>query len=104
MKPSAEFTGKTRDDNPDPMLRQIALCLRKGCVICIQHAEQIRPRYTKWQVWGAPRCYGGNPQRLYDDIDRCREAHAECFIRLEIEDHTYHSRFTFVVHQPLNIH
>lgn len=100
MKSSADSAFTTGDDYRDRVLWQIGHCLRKGCVICIQHAEQMSPRYTKWQVWGTPRCYGGDPQRLYNDIDRCREAHADHHIRLDVEDYSFHSRFSFVVHQP----
>ena len=100
MKPSVDAAQTTAADNRDRVLRQIGHCLRNGCVICIQHAEQLAPRYTKWEVWGIPRCYGGDPQRLYDDIDRCRQEYAEHHIRLDIEDHSFHSRFSFVVHQP----
>ncbi len=100
MKPSADAARTTGEETRDRVLGQIGHCLRKGCVICIQHAEQISPRYTNWRIWGIPRCYGGDPQRLYDDIDRCREEHAEHHIRLDIEDYSFHSRFSFVVHQP----
>jgi len=100
MEPSADAARTAEADNRDRVLSQIGHCLRKGCVICIQHAEQVSPRYTKWRVWGMPRCYGGDPQRLYDDIDRCREEYAEHHIRLEIEDHYFHSRFSFAVHNP----
>jgi ribulose-bisphosphate carboxylase small chain len=100
MRPPADPACTRQDDNRDRVLWQIGHCLRKGCVICIQHADQMSPRYTKWQIWGTPRCYGGDPKRLYDDIDRCREEHADHHIRLEIEDFSFHSRFSFVVHQP----
>lgn len=100
MKPSSDTVPSREEDNRDRVLSQIGHCLRKGCVICIQHAEQVSPRYTKWQVWGIPRCYGGDPKRLYDDIDRCCGEHAQHYVRLDIEDHSFHSRFSFVVHQP----
>lgn len=86
--------------NRDRVLSQIGHCLRQGCVICIQHAEQLSPRFTKWEVWGASRCYGGNPQRLYSDLDRCREQHSDHHIRLNIEDYHFHSRFSFMIHSP----
>ena len=100
MEPSVDAARTSGADNRDRVLWQIGHCLRKGCVICIQHAEQMSPRYVKWRVWGLPRCYGGDPQRLYDDIDRCREEHADHHIRLEIKDFSFHSRFSFVVHDP----
>ncbi len=86
--------------NRDRVLSQIGHCLRKGCVICIEHTEQLAPRYTKWEVWGTPRCYGGDPHRLFSDLDRCCEEHADHHVRLQIEDYSFHSRFSFVVHQP----
>lgn len=100
LKPSADAAHAAVDDERERVLSQISHCLRQGCVICLEHAERITPRFTRWQVWGTPRCYGGDPQRLFDDIDRCREACADRFIRLQIEDHAFHSRFSFVVHQP----
>ncbi len=100
MRPTADATRMTGNDTRDHVLWQIGQCLRKGCVICIQHAEQVSPRYTKWQLWGIPRCYGGDPQRLYNDIDHCREEHSAHYIRLDIEDLSFHSRFSFVVHEP----
>ena len=95
---NAAHTGE--NNNRDRILRQIGHCLHQGCVICIQHTERLSPRFTKWQVWGTPRCYGGDPQRLHNDIERCCREHADHHIRLEIEDHSYHSRFSFFVHRP----
>ena len=100
MKPSGDAARSGAGDNRDRVLGQIGHCLRQGCVICLQHSEQPQPRYTRWKVWGTPRCYGGDPQRLFDDIERCRQEHADRYIRLEIEDYSFHSRFSFVVHQP----
>lgn len=100
MTPSADAVQTGGEDSQGRLLGQIGHCLRKGCVICIQHAADLSPRFTKWEIWGTPRCYGGDPQRLYNDIDRCRTQHADHHIRLEIEDHYFHSRMSFFVHQP----
>lgn len=81
-------------------LGQIGRCLRQGCVICIEHAPAMAPRFTPWQVWGQPRCYNGDEQAIYSEIGRCREAQPDHHIRLNIEDFSCHSRFSFVVHNP----
>lgn len=81
-------------------LGQIGHCLRRGCVICIEHTPAMAPRFTAWQVWGKPCCYDGNEQRIYHEIDRCRETHADHHIRLNIEDYNCYSRFSLVVHSP----
>jgi len=80
------------------VLRQITDCLRQGCVICIEHTSRIGPRWSPWEVWGKPCVYNGNVQQIYIEIDRCRKAHADHHIRLNIEDYSCRSRFSFVVH------
>jgi ribulose-bisphosphate carboxylase small chain len=100
MRPSRDVAETSAEAKREQVLHQIGHCLRQGCVICIQHARELSPHYTKWEVWGTPRCYSGDPQRLYGEIDRCRVEHADHHIRLDIEDYSCHSRFSFVVHRP----
>jgi ribulose-bisphosphate carboxylase small chain len=82
------------------VLGQIGQCLRRGCVICIEHTPTMAPRFTPWKVWGEPCCYNGDVQRIYSEIDRCRTTHADHHIRLNIEDYSCHSRFSFAVYSP----
>ena len=82
------------------VLAQIGHCLRRGCVICIEHAPALAPRSTLWEVWGRPCCYDGNVQGIYDEIDLCRTTHGDHHIRLNIEDHKCFSRFSLMVHNP----
>jgi len=84
----------------DRILGQIGHCLRRGCVICIEHTPTIAPRFTPWEVWGRPSCYNGDVQGIYQELDRCRTTHVDHHIRLNIEDHYCYSRFSFVVHSP----
>lgn len=79
---------------------KIEHCLRSGCVICIEHAPTIAHRFTPWEVWGRPYCYSGDVQGIYSEIDRCRTTHTDHHIRLNIEDYSCYSRFSFVVHSP----
>jgi len=82
------------------VVAQIAYCLRQGCVICIEHTPVMAPRWSPWKVWGKPCCYNGEIQQIYGEIGRCRETHADHYIRLNIEDYSCRSRFSFVVHSP----
>lgn len=83
----------------DRVLGQIGHCLRQGCVICIEHTSAVAPRFTPWQVWGTPSCYNGNPDMVFGEIDRCRSNHKDHHIRLNVEDYSFRSRFSFVVHE-----
>jgi len=60
----------------------------------------MAPRYSPWQLWGRPCCYNGDAQRIYGEIDRCRSAHIDHHIRLSIEDSSFRSRFSLMVHSP----
>jgi ribulose-bisphosphate carboxylase small chain len=84
----------------DRLLKQIAHCLRKGCVIVIEHTPTIVPQWSPWKIWGKPCCYNGNVQQILSEIDSCRKTHADHHIRLNIEDFSCQSRFSFVVHNP----
>ena len=81
-------------------LGQIGECLRRGCVICIEHTPLMAPRFTPWQPWGKRCCYSGDVHEICTQIDRCRDAHVDHHIRLNIEDYSFRSRFSLVVHSP----
>ncbi len=78
----------------------IGNCLHPGCVIGIEHTPRMAPRFTPWRLWGQRSCYNGDEGRIYTEIDRCRATHADHHIRLNIEDFSCHSRFSFVVYSP----
>jgi len=89
-----------RESTAARAIGQIGKCLRQGCVICIEHTPMMAPRFTPWEVWGKRCCYNGDTQTVYTEIDRCRSAHADHHIRLNIEDYSFRSRFSVVVHSP----
>lgn len=78
----------------------VGKCLRKGCVVCIEHTPSMAPRFSPWRLWGQPSCYNGDADSLYGEIDRCRRFHGNHHIRLNIEDFSCHSRFSVIVHNP----
>jgi ribulose-bisphosphate carboxylase small chain len=88
------------ESRADRVLKQVAICLRKGCVIVIEHTPMIMTQWSSWKIWGKPCCYNGNVQQIFNEIDRCRETHENHHIRLNIEDFSCQSRFSLVVHNP----
>lgn len=85
----------------DSVLETIGSCLRQGCVICIEHTPVMGARFTPWRKWGQECCYSGDDHKLVTELDRCLAAHPDHHIRLNIEDFSFHSRFSLVVHSPL---
>lgn len=89
------------DPGGQQILSKVEQCLRQGCVIRIEHTAGMAARYTRWQEWSEPCCYNGDPKQVFGAIEDCREAHADHHIRLVLEDFSCHSRFSFVVHNPI---
>ncbi|MEJ2576605.1 MAG: ribulose bisphosphate carboxylase small subunit [Gammaproteobacteria bacterium] len=100
MDAQTTSTDTTQPSAERRMYVQLGECLRKGCVVCIEHAPAVRPRYTRWEAWARPDCYDGDLNGLYSEIERCRQCHADHFIRLQVEDLGWHSRLSLVVHRP----
>lgn len=84
----------------DRVFDQLKHCLRQGCVICIEHTPLMAPRFTPWKLWVQPACYSGDVNGICTEIERCRTAYTDHHIRLNVEDYSCYSRFTFVVHSP----
>lgn len=82
------------------VLDQIAHCVRMGCVIRIEHTPVVGPRFSPWEIWGTPACYNGDIEQVYNELEQCCEQHPNHFVRLNIEDYSCNSRFSFVVHEP----
>ncbi|MBF0255628.1 MAG: ribulose bisphosphate carboxylase small subunit [Gammaproteobacteria bacterium] len=82
------------------LVQQISHCLHSGCVISIQHSPIMAPRFTPWQLWGAPSYYSGNIGRVLDELENCHRQRPQDHIRLDIEDFNCHSRFSLVVYSP----
>lgn len=82
------------------MLAHLDHCLQQGCLICIEHADTVRPRHSSWERWNTPSRYCGDLEALYEAIESCRQAHADHHIRLNIEDMTWRSTLSLVVYRP----
>lgn len=93
---------QTRPPRPleTAILDRVTNCIEHGCVICIEHTDQVQPRRSQWEPWERPRCFDGNLDAVYESLEGCRRAHGNHHIRLSIESMTWHSRLSLVVHRP----
>lgn len=99
MPHAAEARARTPESLP-PFLSQLEHCLRKGCFFCIEHTPQGHVRHGRWTLWDKPSCYDGDLGAISSAIAQCREQNADRLIRLNIEDFSFRSRFTVMVHDP----
>ena len=82
------------------ILDRISNCIQRGCFVCIEHAEAVKPHLTRWKAWRKPSCFEGDLGALYDSLEDCRRAHQDHHIRLSVENLSWRSRLSVVVHRP----
>jgi len=99
MQQASQTTAASATSLPD-VLSQLEHCLRKGCFFCLEHAQHNHYTHGRWTLWSKPSCYNGNLSEIHSEIERCRERNKDKLIRLKIEDFSFRSRFTVMVHNP----
>ncbi|MBF0265167.1 MAG: ribulose bisphosphate carboxylase small subunit [Gammaproteobacteria bacterium] len=81
-------------------LSTISNCLKKGCVVCIEHCPDYSSNYAFWQKWGSPSCYNGDELFIYNQVDQCCDSNPDDFVRLNIADTSTYSKFILMVQSP----
>ncbi|MGI9017938.1 MAG: ribulose bisphosphate carboxylase small subunit [Euzebya sp.] len=69
----------------------------------IEFTDDPHPRNTYWNMWGLPMFDVSDGQAVVNEINRCREAHPDDYIRVSLFDPS-HGRATsamqFIVNRP----
>jgi len=82
------------------ILAKISNCLKKGCVVCVEHCPDYSSTYAFWKEWGSPSCYNGDEHVIYNALDECCDTNPEDFVRLNIEDYSTYSKLILMVQSP----
>jgi ribulose bisphosphate carboxylase small subunit len=92
---------KHKKDRPlsDQALEWINHCVRKNCIIRIEHTQHVAQR-TTWHPCCDAFMHDGNTARVIHQLRECVTHHAEQHIRLTIEDISCGSRIVFPIHTP----
>lgn len=82
---------------------QIEYCLKNDWAIGIEYTDDPHPRNTYWEMWGLPMFDLQDPKGVMMELDECRKAHAESYIRINAFDSTRGFetvRMSFIVNRP----
>lgn len=82
---------------------QIEYCLKNDWAIGIEYTDDPHPRNTYWDMWGLPMFDLQDPKGVMMELDECRKAHAESYIRINAFDSTRGFetvRMSFIVNRP----
>ncbi|MEM7025766.1 MAG: ribulose bisphosphate carboxylase small subunit [Pseudomonadota bacterium] len=83
--------------------KQVAYCLANGWAVNFEHTDDPHPRNTYWEMWGTPMFDLRDPAGAMGELESCRKAFGDRYIRLTAFDasHGWESvKLSFLVNRP----
>ena len=85
----------------DQLVGQVEAILRQGLVPAIEHTERPAPRDAYWSMWKLPLFDARTGQEVLDELQACRRAHPDSYVKLNGYDPSRQCQAaSFVVHRP----
>ena len=66
--------------------KQIEYCLEHDWAVGIEYTDDPHPRNTYWEMWGNPMFDLRDPKGVMMELEECRNANADCYIRINAFD------------------
>ncbi|MFN3746918.1 MAG: ribulose bisphosphate carboxylase small subunit [Hyphomicrobiaceae bacterium] len=82
---------------------QVDYCLRNSWAIGIEFTDDPHPRNTYWEMWGQPMFDLRDAKGVMIEVEACRTAHPESYIRINAFDSARGwetVRMSFIVNRP----
>lgn len=82
---------------------QIDYCLENGWAVSVEFTDDPHPRNTYWEMWGAPMFDLRDAAAAMLEVNACREAHPQAYIKVNAFDarRGWESlRLSFIVNRP----
>lgn len=91
-------------DLDDEQIRaQVQYALDQGWSLSIEYTDDPHPRNTYWEMWGTPMFDVRDAAGILFELEECREAHPNHYIKLNAFDSTRGfetMRLSFIVSRP----
>lgn len=84
---------------------QAQYCIEQGWALGIEYTDDPHPRNTYWEMWGLPMFDLADAAGVVQELNACRKAHGEKYIRINAFDSTHGwetVRMSFIVNRPAN--
>jgi ribulose-bisphosphate carboxylase small chain len=91
------------DLNDEQITAQVEYCLENGWAIGVEYTDDPHPRNTYWNMWGNPMFDLRDAKGVMMELDECRKAHGDSYIRLIAFDDTRgveSVKTSFIVNRP----
>ncbi|CAM3373512.1 ribulose bisphosphate carboxylase small subunit [Hydrogenibacillus schlegelii] len=91
------------DLTDEEIAKQVQYALDRGWAINIEFTDDPHPRNVYWDMWGLPMFDLQDPSAVLYEIQKCREAYPNHYIRVSAYDRSYGRQtiaLQFIVHRP----
>lgn len=82
---------------------EVRYCLDNGWAFSIEHTDDPHPRNSYWEMWGLPMFDASDLDGAMFEIEECRKAFPDHYIKVNGYDRTKGRQTTmlsFIVHRP----
>ena len=76
------------DLNDEQINKQVEYILGKEWAVSLEYTDDPHPRNTYWEMWGHPMFDLRDAKGVMMELDECRKAHPESYIRIQAFDNT----------------
>ncbi|AEH84245.1 ribulose bisphosphate carboxylase small subunit [Sinorhizobium meliloti] len=93
------------DLTDEQITAQVEYCLGKGWAIGVEYTDDPHPRNTYWEMWGNPMFDLKDAKGVMMEVEDCRKAHPQDYIRLNAFDSSRGLEtvtMSFIVNRPEN--
>ncbi|HXY08793.1 MAG TPA: ribulose bisphosphate carboxylase small subunit [Terriglobales bacterium] len=91
------------DFTDEEIKAQVRYCLANNWAFSVEHTDDPHPRNAYWEMWGLPMFEMRNLDDAMDQIQTCRQAFPDDYIKVNGYDRTKGRQTTmlsFIVHRP----
>ncbi len=74
------------DLTDEQITAQVEYCLGKAWAIGVEYTDDPHPRNTYWEMWGNPMFDLKDAKGVMMELEDCRKAHPQDYIRLNAFD------------------
>ncbi|MCI5038247.1 MAG: ribulose bisphosphate carboxylase small subunit [Donghicola eburneus] len=91
------------DLNDEQINKQVEYILGKEWAVSLEYTDDPHPRNTYWEMWGHPMFDLRDAKGVMMELDECRKAHPDSYIRIQAFDNTRGFEtvmMSFIVNRP----
>lgn len=91
------------DLTDDEIAAQARYTIENGWALAVEFTDDPHPRNVYWEMWGLPMFDVADPAALLYEVNQCREAFPDHYVRVSAYDASLGRQTTalaFLVHRP----